>query len=108
MGLWLCIPLLAYQKIGSLSTCTQSQRPQSGQVLLHCLHTHHTFYVTIAVKLLIFFTYSYCINVDGVPQDFEEDFVDLWLLIVCCLLSAGGIGFAIACIVFDLVFRKKR
>ena len=74
-----------------------------------CLHTHHLFYVSIAIKLLIFLhTYRYCINVDGVPQDFEEDSVELWLLVVLSLLSAGGIGFAIVCIVFDLVFRKKR
>ena len=34
--------------------------------------------------------------------------MELWLLVVLSLLSAGGIGFAIVCIVFDLVFRKKR
>ena len=50
----------------------------------------------------------YFINTDGVLRDFEENFVDLWLWIVAFILSIGGIGFAVVCIVFDLLFSKKR
>lgn len=63
-------------------------------------------YVVVIITAIC--THHYCINVGGVPRDFEEDFVDLWLLIVFGLLSAGGIVFAIVCIVFDLLFSKKQ
>ena len=66
---------------------------------------HPVQYVIISFAIC---THCYCINVGGVPRDYDEDFVDLWLLIVFGLLSAGGIVFAIICIVFDLLFSKKQ
>lgn len=65
-------------------------------------------WILVATIITDISTPHYCIHVGGVPRDVEDNFVELWLLIVMGLLVAGGIIFAIVCIVFDLLFRKKR
>ena len=93
-----CLQVLGVRGHSLARYCSTATLPTHTSLVL-CFYSH---------KITDIFTHRYCINVDGVPQDFEEDSVELWLLVVLSLLSAGGIGFAIVCIVFDLVFRKKR
>lgn len=44
----------------------------------------------------------------GVLEDYEENFIDLWLFCVMAIFSGIGIIFAICCIVFDILLRNKQ
>ena len=45
---------------------------------------------------------------DGLLQDFEHDYIDLWIFILFTCVSGVGIMLAVVASIFDLVFRNKQ
>ena len=50
---------------------------------------------------------DHLIPYDGVPTE-KEVSVDLSLTVIFSILATAGIVFAVACLVFNFIFRKKK
>ena len=44
---------------------------------------------------------------DGVPKTFEYEYIAHSLFGIYCFLAVTGVVFAVACLIFNLVLRKK-
>ena len=114
-----CSPMVGSKWINEMSCLLYLERAAMYKCLLHkreaYTHSQCTFASTTNVKgKLTCHPYSYiafafwCIvYAGGTPRSHEHETVAVELFITYSILSGMGIVFAVICLVFNLVFRKK-